>query len=154
MVVSTTEVLDVVGTLGTHTFTFTEIMAVQTAPTSSRSRWRAPPLPRSWPHWSAAEATMIRATRKITFPASDICDAAPTVSAVLVVPGASDIPVSNGQIISFERDDDDTEIELEDGILEIEAQRPDPEGHRDRRESKHLRRRCRSGRLGRRLAIR
>lgn len=58
---------------------------------------------------------------EIGFSASDICDPAVVVTAVLVVPGIADIPVVNGQVIEFEAEDDDTEVEHEDGILEIEA---------------------------------
>lgn len=58
---------------------------------------------------------------RIEFSASDLVDADPGVTAVLEVPGLADIPVTNGQIIEFEFDDD-TEVEFEDGILEIEGQ--------------------------------
>ena len=44
----------------------------------------------------------------------------PTVTAVLVVPGVEDVPVANGQLIEFDIDDE-TEIESDDGVLEIEA---------------------------------
>ena len=58
---------------------------------------------------------------RVTFAAVDACDPAPAVTAVLVLPGAADRPVANGQIIEFEVEDEDTEVEFEDGIIEIEA---------------------------------
>lgn len=55
---------------------------------------------------------------QIQFSCSDVCDANPTASATL-----NGIPVSNGQIVKLELEDDDEgqEVEIVDGILEIEA---------------------------------
>jgi len=58
---------------------------------------------------------------RIDFSAADTCDPAPGVAAVLAVPGIADIPVDDGQVIEFEMEDEETEVESEDGILEIEA---------------------------------
>ncbi len=58
---------------------------------------------------------------RISFSANDVCDQSPSVTAVLAVAGVPDIPVTDGQIIEFEFDDEDTEVDVEDGILEIEA---------------------------------
>ncbi len=57
---------------------------------------------------------------RVGFAVSDLCDPEPLVTAVLKVPGVTDIPVLNGQIIVFEVDDE-SEVESEDGVLEIEA---------------------------------
>ena len=57
----------------------------------------------------------------IGFSASNLCDPNATVTAVLVVQGFPTlIPVTNGQIIEFEIDDE-IEVEVEEGELEIEA---------------------------------
>lgn len=63
---------------------------------------------------------------RIEFTASDVCDAAPVLTAVLNVQGlAQPIAVDNGQIVEFEFDDEEAEVEWEtdDGqsVLEIEA---------------------------------
>ena len=58
----------------------------------------------------------------VRFSADDGCDSMPNVSAVLLVQGRrSPIPVNNGQLIEFECDDENADVEWEDGILEIEA---------------------------------
>lgn len=57
---------------------------------------------------------------QVRFTASDRCDPDAVVSAVLVLPNGAEIPVANGQLIEFERDSE-TEVEFDDGILEIEA---------------------------------
>ena len=57
----------------------------------------------------------------IGFSARNLCDPNATVTAVLVVQGFPTlIPVTNGQIIEFEIDDE-IEVEVEEGELEIEA---------------------------------
>lgn len=61
---------------------------------------------------------------RINFSTSDDCDPAPTVTAALaagVAPNVTEIDVVDGQVIEFEVEDEETEIETEDGILEIEA---------------------------------
>ena len=59
---------------------------------------------------------------QVNFSVSDICDSAPNVSAVLVVPGLVVISVTNGQPLELEPEaDEPPEIELENGILEIEG---------------------------------
>ena len=58
---------------------------------------------------------------RIDFSASDDVDPEPVVTAVLVIPNAPEIAVTDGQVIEFEFDDEGAEIEIEDGILEIEA---------------------------------
>ncbi|NNG04504.1 MAG: hypothetical protein HKM95_10445 [Inquilinus sp.] len=58
---------------------------------------------------------------RIGVTAGDVCDSEPTVTAVLDIEGCPDISVADGQIIEFEFDDDECEVEWEDGILEIEA---------------------------------
>ena len=59
---------------------------------------------------------------RIQFAAADICDFAPTMTAVLKIAGcSSDITVAQGQVIEFENEDEECEVEREDGILEIEA---------------------------------
>ena len=58
---------------------------------------------------------------RVEFSVTDTSDPAPSVIAVLEVPGLADIPVTNGQVIEFEVDDEGSEVESEDGILEIEA---------------------------------
>lgn len=58
---------------------------------------------------------------EVQFSALDICDIAPTISAVIQVCGRT-IPVSNGQIVEIEFDDE-CEIEWDDGRLEIEAEK-------------------------------
>ena len=58
---------------------------------------------------------------RVEFSVTDNLDPAPSVIAVLEVPGLADIPVTNGQVIEFEVDDEESEVESEDGILEIEA---------------------------------
>ena len=58
---------------------------------------------------------------RVEFNVTDTSDPAPSVIAVLEVPGLADIPVTNGQVIEFEVDDEGSEVESEDGILEIEA---------------------------------
>lgn len=58
---------------------------------------------------------------RIGFAASDTCDPVPTVTAVLDLPGIAPIHVVDGQVIEFEREREETEVEYEDGILEIEA---------------------------------
>lgn len=58
---------------------------------------------------------------EIGFSATDACDAEPEVIATLVSPGCPDTPVDVGQIVEFELEDDDCELETEDGILEIEG---------------------------------
>ena len=58
----------------------------------------------------------------IDFWTDDNCDPNPVIVALLWVQGLSyPIQVSNGQIIEFEVEDEGSEIEYEDGILEIEA---------------------------------
>jgi len=58
----------------------------------------------------------------VDFSVSDIVDANPTVVAELIVAGhAIALTVTNGQLIEFEYEDEKTEVEVEDGILEIEA---------------------------------
>lgn len=57
---------------------------------------------------------------QIKYSASDTCDPTPSLAGVLAIPGVADIPVADGQIIAL-KFDDETEIESEDGILEIEA---------------------------------
>jgi len=58
----------------------------------------------------------------VNFSISDIVDANPTVIAELIVAGhATALTVTNGQLIEFEYEDEKTEIEVENGILEIEA---------------------------------
>jgi len=57
---------------------------------------------------------------KVQFSATDDYDPAPTVSAVIRACGKS-IPVTNGQIIEIEIEDDDCEIKWDDGRLKIEA---------------------------------
>ena len=58
---------------------------------------------------------------QVRFDAKDICDIAPTLSAVIKVCGRA-IPVAFGQTVEIEFDDD-CEVEWDDGRLEIEAQR-------------------------------
>lgn len=59
---------------------------------------------------------------RVEFSATDNCDPSPSTTAELLVQGLSNpITVLNGQIIEFENDDEDTEVEFEDGVLEIEA---------------------------------
>ena len=59
---------------------------------------------------------------RVEFSATDACDASPAVSAVLEVSGIADpIAVTNGQVIEFEFEDDGTEVETENGVLEIES---------------------------------
>ncbi len=58
---------------------------------------------------------------QIGFTATDACDADPDVTASLVSPGCPDSPVGAGQIVEFELEDEDCELETEDGILEIEG---------------------------------
>ena len=58
---------------------------------------------------------------RVEFSVADNSDPAPSVIAVLEVPGLADTPVTNGQVIEFEADDEDSEVEYEDGILEVEA---------------------------------
>jgi len=58
----------------------------------------------------------------VNFNVSDIVDANPSVIAELIVAGhATALTVTNGQLIEFEYEDEKTEIEVENGILEIEA---------------------------------
>lgn len=58
---------------------------------------------------------------RVRFSVSDIVDPAPVVEAVLVMGSSRILLASDGQVIGFEREDDDWEIEQEGGILEIEA---------------------------------
>ena len=43
------------------------------------------------------------------------------MNGVLVVPGMPDIAVTNEQIVEFELEDEGSEVELEEGVLETEA---------------------------------
>ncbi len=61
---------------------------------------------------------------QVGFSASDNCDPAPTVTAVLaagVAPNVTEIEVADGQVFESEFEDDEIEIEIENGVLEIEA---------------------------------
>lgn len=58
---------------------------------------------------------------RIEFSATDAVDPEPVVMAVLVIPNVPEIEVADGQIIEFEFDDEETNVELVAGILEIEA---------------------------------
>jgi len=59
---------------------------------------------------------------RVQFAATDIADANPTITAVLIISGyATPVAVSNGQVIEFEFENEKTEVEVEKGILEIEA---------------------------------
>ena len=53
---------------------------------------------------------------RVEFGCNDSCDAAPGLSATL-----NGISVRNGQLVSFEQEDDDEEAEFDDGVLVIEA---------------------------------
>ncbi len=58
----------------------------------------------------------------VQYSATDNIDTQPLVTAELIIVGyGAPISVSNGQIIKFEYEDDETEVEVEDGVLEIEA---------------------------------
>ncbi len=58
---------------------------------------------------------------RVEFSATDQCDSDLHVKAILKIKGYSqNITVTNGQIIEFDHDDD-SEVEYDDGILEIEA---------------------------------
>ena len=58
---------------------------------------------------------------QIGFAVADACDPSPNVTAVLDVHDGTEIPVTDGQFVEFEVDDEGVEIEYEDGLLEIEA---------------------------------
>jgi len=55
---------------------------------------------------------------RLSFEATDACGPA-TVSAILDV-GCAEIPVADGQLISFEHDDE-CEVETDDGVVEVES---------------------------------
>jgi len=58
----------------------------------------------------------------VQFTASDIVDANLVVTAELIINGyATPVTVTNGQLIEFEYEDEKTEVEVEKGIVEIEA---------------------------------
>ena len=58
---------------------------------------------------------------RIDFSVDDACSPVATFTAVLEISGCSDVPVTDGQIFEFEFDDEGCEVELEDGLIEIEA---------------------------------
>ncbi|MDQ7016177.1 MAG: PKD domain-containing protein [Gammaproteobacteria bacterium] len=59
---------------------------------------------------------------RVQFNASDLVDLNPVVKAELWVVGyEKPIMVSNGQLIEFEYEDDESEVEFEEGLLEVEA---------------------------------
>lgn len=58
---------------------------------------------------------------RIGFSANDSCDPDPAVTAVLEIDGCPSLSAADGQVIEFELEDDNCEIEWEGGILEIEA---------------------------------
>ena len=56
---------------------------------------------------------------QVVFSCSDSCDDDPTISAVLVVDG-TEIPVTNGQKVELELDDE-VEVAEDDGILQVQG---------------------------------
>ncbi|MDQ7074539.1 MAG: PKD domain-containing protein [Gammaproteobacteria bacterium] len=59
---------------------------------------------------------------RVQFNASDLVDLNPVLKAELWVVGyEKPIMVSNGQLIEFEYEDDESEVEFEEGLLEVEA---------------------------------
>ena len=59
---------------------------------------------------------------RVTFNATDICDAAPQATGYLVMPGCPAVQIPNGQVISFKSGHGGCEIEVDDGILEVEGE--------------------------------
>lgn len=57
----------------------------------------------------------------VDFEAIDNCDSNPSSHAVLLIPGHSPVIVFKDQIVSFEYDDEETEVEWEHSIVEIAA---------------------------------
>lgn len=59
---------------------------------------------------------------RVNFAVTDSCDPAPVVAAVLIVQGCgAPVAIADDQVIEFEVEDDECEIEREEGILEIEG---------------------------------
>jgi hypothetical protein len=59
---------------------------------------------------------------RVTFSASDICDPAPQTTGYLVMPSCPAVQIPNGQVISFKSGHGGCEIEVDDGILEVEGE--------------------------------
>lgn len=58
---------------------------------------------------------------RVRFAVSDLVDPTPTVVSVLIAGKRRTLSVADGQVVEFEREDEDIEIEREGRVLEIEA---------------------------------
>ena len=57
---------------------------------------------------------------RVEFSYNDTSDGDPSILSAVIVAGGTEIPVSNGQVVELELDED-LEVEMDDGVLEIEA---------------------------------
>ena len=57
---------------------------------------------------------------QVVFSCSDSCDEDPTITSAVLLVGGTEIPVTNGQMLELELDDE-VDVEEEDGILEIQG---------------------------------
>ena len=54
---------------------------------------------------------------RVEFSCGDTCDENPTITSATL----NGVPVTNGQLVQLELDDDEQEVEEDDGVLEIAA---------------------------------